>query len=378
MRDFEKSLEKTLKRVMDNPNIRKKNKEIILKFTDQGASMGYSVKRVLKYVQYLSKLSIPLNVDFEKAGSDDLKRLAFEIDRMYSNEYTKYDAKVMLKRFYKWLNGDEDYPKCIRWLKPRIKLRDKKLPEELLTVSEVKQLIEKATHMRDRAFVSVLYESGCRISEIIDMKVKHVTFDDYGTIIRVTGKTGSRRIRLISSSPYLSNWIAHHPSKSSNSHLWVCIGNRNHNKLIEYNTIRNLLKELAKECNIDKRVNPHTFRHSRATALASKLTEAQMCEYFGWSRGSNMPATYVHLSGRDIDNAILEIHGIKRPKDDKSSRELEPKKCPRCFHTNEATINVCSRCGLPLDTKTALGYVNTSKNLEMLIEKKVEEMLKKN
>jgi len=39
-----------------------------------------------------------------------------------------------------------------------------------------------------------------------------------------------------------------------------------------------------------------------------------MCEYFGWIQGSDMPSTYVHLSGRDIDNAILRIHG-KLPKE---------------------------------------------------------------
>jgi integrase/recombinase XerD len=40
------------------------------------------------------------------------------------------------------------------------------------------------------------------------------------------------------------------------------------------------------------------------------LKETQMNAYFGWIQGSDMPSTYVHLSGRDIDDAILKANGI--------------------------------------------------------------------
>ncbi|WP_394344768.1 hypothetical protein [Salinigranum halophilum] len=59
-------------------------------------------------------------------------------------------------------------------------------------------------------------------------------------------------------------------------------------------------------------MNPHHFRHSRATHLANWLTEAQLCEWFGWVQGSNVPARYVHLSGRDIDNAYLALFSNQR------------------------------------------------------------------
>ncbi|HDS45716.1 MAG TPA: hypothetical protein ENN68_06465 [Methanomicrobia archaeon] len=47
-----------------------------------------------------------------------------------------------------------------------------------------------------------------------------------------------------------------------------------------------------------KRVNPHNFRHSWSTHLASRLTESQMEEYSGWVQGSKMLSIYVYLSGR--------------------------------------------------------------------------------
>jgi site-specific recombinase XerD len=68
--------------------------------------------------------------------------------------------------------------------------------------------------------------------------------------------------------------------------------------------------KLAKMAKIGKNVYPHLFRHSRATHLADKLTEAQMKIYFGWSGRSDVPSVYVHLSGRDVEEAILKLHGV--------------------------------------------------------------------
>ncbi len=54
----------------------------------------------------------------------------------------------------------------------------------------------------------------------------------------------------------------------------------------------------------------HLFRHSRATELASYLTEAQMKQYFGWVRNSDTPSVYVHMGGRDVDRALLRYYGV--------------------------------------------------------------------
>jgi ribosomal protein L40E len=100
-----------------------------------------------------------------------------------------------------------------------------------------------------------------------------------------------------------------------------------------------------------KKVHPHKLRHSRATFLASKLTEAQMNQIFGWKQGSDMPSIYVHLSGRDMDDAILGVYGLKKEEQEKP--KLTPKICPRCQMNNPVDAKFCSRCGLALDVKAA-------------------------
>lgn len=132
-------------------------------------------------------------------------------------------------------------------------------------------------------------------------------------------------------------------------------------KALSYSRARTLLKNLADKAEIDKKVNPHAFRHSRATHLANHLTEAQMCEWFGWVQGSDVPAKYVHLSGRDVDNALLKMHGIKEPEEDEV---LKPQNCPQSGETNPATNKFCSTCGTILDEEKADEIIEKEKKME--------------
>ena len=382
----ERNLRNAVTRIKNSSNISDKNRELILKFHDECFSNGLSIDRVLFYLDRLFKIAQWLRKDFQTATKEDIKELIGRIERSNYAENTKKDYKIAIKRFYKWLEGsDEDYPEKVRWIRTTLKKNRKKLTN-LPSQEDVKKLIQAATSIRDKALISVLYESGCRVGELLNIKLNDVEFDDYGVKILVSGKTGPRRIRLISSVPHLANWIQNHPKRQDpNNPLWVNIGTWNHGKPMKYSTFRKELKEYAQKAGIQKPVNPHAFRKARATHLATKLTEAQMDEYFGWTQGSNMPAIYVHLSGRDIDKAILSIHG-KLPREDKSQvEELKPKECPRCHYENPAEVKLCGRCMLPLDEKTAielekrkkefLANVVTPEIIERMIEEKVKQIL---
>jgi integrase/recombinase XerD len=68
-----------------------------------------------------------------------------------------------------------------------------------------------------------------------------------------------------------------------------------------------------------------------------------------------LAGSYVHLSGRNIDNALLRLNGIKT--DDEVNAEEHPLKarsCARCAEVNSHTNRFCSKFGAPLDVKTAL------------------------
>jgi len=332
------------------------DKKLILAFKDQLAAEDLTLGRQAKYIYTLGRISMMMEVsNFKKANKQDIVKLVAKINNNQNfKDWTKYNYLVIIRRFYKWLRQSEDYPKEVKWIHPRIKQHKKTMPKELLTMDDIKAMANATNNLRDRCFILVLYETGARIGEIFDLKIKDVEFDKYGAKLNLVGKTGPRKIRVISSAPAISNWINQHPDNNNGNLLFCGIGNYKKGNRLEYQSFRKVLRKTAKKVGISKPVNPHHFRHSRATELAKKLTEAQLCQYMGWKIGSKEAATYVHLSGRDIDDKILAIHGLKE--EEETEEQMKPIICPRCNTTNDFASKFCMQCSLGLDEKSMLEY----------------------
>lgn len=344
--NYERRLEGQLRRIKDDPSISEENKKLIYKFKDYAFSDGISTGRVVRYLFDLRVMAQLLNKNFEDANKQNIQVLVGKLER--SDRFSKStvrDLKLTLRKFFKWLRDTDEFPEEVKWFKTHIRYDGIKNPEDMLTEEEIQRMINICRNPRDRAFISTLYESGCRIGEILLMRINQVKFDQYGAQLLVNGKTGFRRVRIIASAPYLTDWINRHPFKDNQkAFFWV---NRNLNRM-SYSSIKAMLQRIANRANITKKVNPHNFRHSRASYLANYLTEAQMKEYFGWVQGSDMASIYVHLSGRDVDNALLKVYGIEN-NNEKQESILKPKNCLRCGEINQATNKFCNKCGMPLD-----------------------------
>lgn len=357
----------------------------IFSFKDHLYMRGLSKPRVLKYLEILYFLARRFGDRLPNLTKSDVEELVGYLNEKGYSPWTKQVYRVIVKKYLTWLNGDEP-PESVRWLKIHFSNSERKLPGdgELLTEDEVKQAIEACTNIRDRCLLSVLYESGCRIGEIASMRIGNIQFDKYGVVVTVIGKTGSRKIRLVKSTAILKMYIESHPDRTNSSApLWVNIGVRNHKKPMLYPNYQITIKQIFKRAGIQKRCNPHMFRHARATQMANHLTEFQMNQYFGWTQGSDMPSTYVHLSGRDVDSAVLNMNGIQEEEADKQ----KPKaiKCFRCEFINPHDTPYCLRCSQVLDDKTAAQHEEIQKRqvlvstiLNGLIKKpEVQEMLLK-
>jgi len=338
---YEKRLVTTEKRI-ENSKISSKNKELLFEFRDFLTLQGIKAPRIEKHLDNLERILRWLKKDADCVCKRDIEAIVARINRSRTiSEWTKYDYRRSIKTFWTWL-GMGDIVKDIKNPMPK-----HNLPEEVLSEEEIKRMIDTCQNTRDRAMIAVLYESGVRIGEFLRMRVRDVVFDEYGGVIKVSGKTGDRRIRIVSSIPHLIRYLDIHPFRDDpNSPLWVKIGQPGRGEPVNYDTVAKQLKKIAKAAGIKKRIYPHLFRHSRATHLANYLTEAQMCEFFGWVQGSDMPRIYIHLSGRDVDDAILKIYGLKKEED--ARPKLGAMKCPRCSMLNEVDARFCSRCGLPL------------------------------
>jgi len=234
-------------------------------------------------------------------------------------------------------------------------------------IDEVQRLIGVCESLRNRALVHILYESGGRISEILNLRLRDVEFDTHGAVIIVKGKTGMRRIRLIESVPDLQRWLAVHPGRGNpDAPLFPGRGGG----ALTAEVINDLLKRMSRKAGINKRVHPHLLRHTRATHLAKSLTEDQMRVYFGWTKSSEVPSRYVHLSGRDVDDALLKIYGMG---DGQKGRA-----CPRCGFLNPAGGLYCSRCSAVLSEVEALRVEERRRKEEEIVERVVRKILELN
>ncbi len=146
-----------------------KTKKQIEDFAGIRLAKGPTKLRVVKCMWCIRYLAIWLGKDFSEATKEDLIKLVTAVDSKGYSDYTTYDIKVVLRLFYRWLKGnDEDYPPEIKWLKPRMKNKKHKLPEELLAVEEVERMANATTNPRDKALILTMYESGCRIGQSFD------------------------------------------------------------------------------------------------------------------------------------------------------------------------------------------------------------------
>jgi integrase/recombinase XerD len=289
---------------------------------------------------------------------------------------------MIAKTFYKWLEGDSEiYPKKVRWIKPNASLKNLKTvqSEDLLTEEDVKRMISKAKTMRDKAILSVLFESGFRASEFLSMKVKHVKFGEPAYLSFDEGKTGARTVPVLNCVPYLAHYLNSHPHKDNReSFLWVLNGA---DKPLEYGTLRKIIKVAGNRAGLNRRLYPHLFRHSQSTLMANRMTEQQLKMYFGWAGDSKMASVYVHLSGKDLTNAVLEANG-KKPREIQDSK-LKPKTCQRCRLDNEPSALYCTRCGYVLDCETVIEYEKRREKIVSWMEKypdllrMIEEIVRK-
>jgi site-specific recombinase XerD len=378
--DYQRRLDKVTEKVKGS-GFDAKSRSLMLEFDKDCAVHGISAGRRAKYLYMLLYIRRTLRKPFRQVSKKDIIGFIDQLHRSKYAEWTRHDFKVVVKKFFRFMKGIEKkgvYPEEVEWISTTLKNRNNMPAEQVLTEEEVRRLAEAVTNARDRAIVLALYESGCRVGEFLALKIKDINFDEYGAVLLVDGKTGRRRVRIIASAPAVAGWLQVHPIKDNpDAFVWVSMATNYQHEWLTYGGLNALLRELAKRSKVAKRVNPHSFRHARATHLANKLTEAQMKELFGWVQASDMASVYVHLSGRDVDHALLELHGLAA-KDQKEDK-LKVKVCPRCQEKNSPVAVYCGRCALPLDTRamewesTAMEGLLGSPQVKKYLEKVIKE-----
>lgn len=243
-----------------------------------------SKKRMQKYLAVLNETK-KLGVNFKRLTKKEIDKYYFWLVNSNYKQWTKVTKWKIFKKICKLVKKNIDFSEWV--------IKTPKTEPEILTLEEIKALVENVKNFRDKLIILLLYESGIRIGELLNLKTKDVLFDEYGALLRVNGKTGVRYVRVVKCAELLRSWI-----QVNNGEKLFDVSERN---------VSRILKEASKKAGIKKKIYPHLLRHTRATHLARFLTEEELKVYFGWSKNSKMPSVYVHLSSRDVDKKIVEL-----------------------------------------------------------------------
>ena len=376
------SLETLSDRIQSNPDYLKANKAYVQDYIEHMKARGANLKTIHKHLYSIEFLlnALGSKKNLKKVDKKDIECVIAMVEiakREDGTEYTsehKVRTRTIIKAFYKHLLGDDEYyPKEVAWIKTTGKRSERVLPEDLLSEDDVLRMLKAARQARDKAVIALLYDSGIRMGELFSIRKKDVNLESTPAHITVKGKTGPRQIPISFSVPYLSQYMNLIEYKSPEDPILMGMGPWiNKDKRIEYRAVNKLLKVCAERAGIKKRIYPHLFRHSRASSYANKLTEQQLKAFFGWTGSSNMAATYVHLSGRDIDNAVLVANGEK-PIETQVKSKLVARACGRCQTPNTIDSKYCVRCGNPIDEKTMMEAQSKEASLKQGIAEALQD-----
>ncbi len=217
-----------------------------------------------------------------------------------------------VKAFYKYLLFEEMIDKDPTQLIEGPKL-GRKLPDTL-SYPEIENLLgaidmSSPEGSRNRAMLEVLYSSGLRVSELIELRINNVYFDV--GFLRVIGKGNKERLVPIGKDAlkflkiYKDQIRVHIPvQKGYESYMFL---NRRGRKLSRV-MIFTIIKQLAKRIGLRKVVSPHTFRHSFATHLIEGGADLRAVQEMLGHESITTTEIYTHLDRDYLRQVIQEFH----------------------------------------------------------------------
>ncbi|HEX2408045.1 MAG TPA: tyrosine-type recombinase/integrase, partial [Nitrososphaeraceae archaeon] len=206
-----------------------------------------------------------LGKSFREVTKDDIRSFLKWMDERKYKASTNEKFRQVLKLFYKTVYGNdgESYPDCVKWFSVKVgKEKASKDPtmeiSEYLDENEIQKLIEATPTLQKKAFLACMYESGARPEEFLRLSHLDCKIDTHGAILILRGKTGERRVRIISFAKLLQQWLDVHPLKNQQKQfpLWISDATNFKNQPLGLRGAQKIIEDAMLNADL---MNKHTF-----------------------------------------------------------------------------------------------------------------------
>ncbi len=217
-----------------------------------------------------------------------------------------------LKSFFKFLVF-EGYLKSSPMSNIESPKLGRKLPD-ILNVEEISQMISSINikekfGQRNKTIIEILYGTGIRVSELIELKISNIFFKE--NLIRVLGKGDKERFVPIglkakkSIIDYINNDRKCQKIEESSNDILIL---SKYGKKITRHMIFTLIKNISKKSGITKKISPHTFRHSFASHLLKNGADLRTIQLILGHENITTTEIYTHLDSKHLLNVMKKYH----------------------------------------------------------------------
>lgn len=274
-------------------------------------SVDAYLRDIIKLKQFCELQGI--SVQPEKLTQQQLEQFLSFVSEYGLSARTQARILSGIKAFYKYLSIEDIIDENPTELLEAPKI-GRKLPD-VLSVEEINELISaidlsKPEGERNKAILETMYSCGLRVSELINLKLSNLVFNE--GFIHVVGKGSKERIVPIGSiaikhiNIYIQS-VRNHQQNITKSSEDIVFLNRRGAKLTRV-MIFTIIKQLCKKAGINKSISPHTLRHSFATHLVEGGADLRAVQEMLGHESITTTEIYTHLDRDYLRQAILDFH----------------------------------------------------------------------
>ena len=269
MRGFTLKQEETQLMVRDN-----ENEKLLNVFLVRKEFVNLSKGSISNYKGFLGKFIADTPKPLKDVTTDDLRiYLSLYKKERGVSDRTADNYRLTFSSFFGFLHDNGYIPTnptaALEPIKYKAKCR------EFLTRLEVEKIRRKITDIREEAMFEMFYSTGCRVSEIADMNLSDINFDNNS--IKVCGKGDKERIVLLTDKAKLAllDYLTVREDRNEDGTLAsdaVFVNSKGKHARLGKSTYESMIKAMAARAGIKRNVTPHVLRHTFATHLLETTT----------------------------------------------------------------------------------------------------------